>query len=80
MKQGTPAGATAPLVQLRVASRKLREVLGAVVALPEEAQDNVAAAIQDMVNRLRCVVTTPMTAAHIPLSHSPATPTHILYS
>jgi hypothetical protein len=54
MEQRSSAQA-APLVQLRVASSKLREVLGAVVVLPEEAQDQVADAVLDRVNLLRCV-------------------------
>jgi hypothetical protein len=48
MERDAPAGA-APVQQLSVASRKLREALGALEELPEGAQDQVA----DLVRALR---------------------------
>jgi hypothetical protein len=55
MEHSEPKGATTVLQQLRVASRKLCEVLGVVVLLPEQAQDLVADVIQDVVDSLRYV-------------------------
>ena len=40
------------MVGLKVASRKLRELLGVVVLLPEAAQDQVADAVEDLVQQL----------------------------
>jgi hypothetical protein len=55
MEHSVPRGALGVLQQLRVASRKLREVLGVVVLLPEQAQDHVADVVQDLVDSLRYV-------------------------
>jgi hypothetical protein len=77
MERLAPASA-APVVQLRVASRKLREVLGVLEELPEGAQEQVADLIRALRDSLRWgMVLNPVTnfLSHF---HAPPLPYHLV--